>query len=182
MSTETTCGNCIGMEEHGCFCQAMAGEPGVCEDDACNRVLGPGMICEGVMERYDDRHCSCHINPPCSNCVDAVYRCSECSFTTEPPEPDHSWITDDMRAVWAAESAAREQRDREWVEFMHLPADAVTKLDYRKYEHTHFSMRIEGRYPPGMSSADVKKKVNGTFGGRFDYFDHGRFVFIAHTD
>lgn len=85
-SADFVCGNCIGIPEHGCHCESLAGPPGVVDDDVCNRVIAPGIICEGVMERYDDRNCSCHLNAPCSNCVDAIYRCSVCSFTTEPPD------------------------------------------------------------------------------------------------
>lgn len=44
----------------------------------------------------------------------------------------------------------------------------------------------EGVYPEsGDRAADmarVRKEVDGTFGGRFDYFGHGKFKFIAYTD
>lgn len=29
---------------------------------------------------------------------------------------------------------------------------------------------------------EVSKVVNGTFGGRFEYFSDGKFKFIAYTD
>jgi hypothetical protein len=29
---------------------------------------------------------------------------------------------------------------------------------------------------------DVRKEVDGTFGGRFEYFEDGKFKFIAYTD
>ena len=40
----------------------------------------------------------------------------------------------------------------------------------------------EGVYPEGMTSQEVYKEVQGTFGGRFERFDSGRFKFIAYTD
>lgn len=57
-----------------------------------------------------------------------------------------------------------------------------TKLDYRNREHTHFTMIKEGVYPEGMTMEEVRKEVDGTFGGRFEYFDKGKFKFIAYTD
>jgi hypothetical protein len=40
----------------------------------------------------------------------------------------------------------------------------------------------EGVYPPTATMADVEKEVRGTFGGRFDYFNDGKFKYIAYTD
>lgn len=48
------------------------------EGDICNRAG-----CKGEMgyTRVDD--CSCHINPPCSACVDAPLVCSDCGYIFE---------------------------------------------------------------------------------------------------
>jgi hypothetical protein len=39
-----------------------------------------------------------------------------------------------------------------------------------------------GTYPPGMTQEEVRKQVDGSFGGRFTEFGNGRFEFIAYTD
>lgn len=44
------------------------------------------------------------------------------------------------------------------------------------------SMIKEGTYPEGLSREDVKPLVNGTFGGKFDFFGGGKFRFVAYTD
>lgn len=57
-----------------------------------------------------------------------------------------------------------------------------TKIDYISNSHTHFSMIMEGVYPEGATQNDVFKIVQGSFGGRFEYFGNGKFKFIAYTD
>ncbi|AWG45804.1 MULTISPECIES: hypothetical protein [unclassified Massilia] len=59
-----------------------------------------------------------------------------------------------------------------------------TKIDWCSKSHSNASMIKEGVFPPGTSSADVRKLVDGSFGGRFEYFDEKRceFKFIAYTD
>jgi len=39
-----------------------------------------------------------------------------------------------------------------------------------------------GVYPEGTTQAEVRAKVDGTFGGRFNYFRNGKFEFVAYTD
>lgn len=34
--------------------------------------------CDGILELVPQGDCSCHISPPCHNCVEAVLICSEC--------------------------------------------------------------------------------------------------------
>jgi len=66
-----------------------------------------------------------------------------------------------------------------------IPLDN-TKVSWRDRPHTNFSMIKEGVYPQsGDAVADramVRKEVDGTFGGRFEYFGDGKFKFIAYTD
>lgn len=57
-----------------------------------------------------------------------------------------------------------------------------TKIDYRIEGHTSASQKVIGVYPEGTSSAEVEKKVKGTFGGRFERFGGGHFTYIAYTD
>lgn len=49
---------------------------GICEDDVCGRNG-----CTGIIVRDDsDYSCSCHINPPCSDCVEEREYCPECGW------------------------------------------------------------------------------------------------------
>lgn len=57
-----------------------------------------------------------------------------------------------------------------------------TKIDWHTRSHTSASQICDGVYPEGATMAEVRKLVDGTFGGRFDYFAGGRFKFIAYTD
>ena len=34
--------------------------------------------CNGLFEYIREGQCACHINPPCSNCVDAPLVCNKC--------------------------------------------------------------------------------------------------------
>ena len=36
--------------------------------------------CPGQMKYVRHGDCSCHISPPCSNCVDAPLECSHCGW------------------------------------------------------------------------------------------------------
>lgn len=51
---------------------------GISDGEICRRNG-----CDGVMYRYDESNCSCHISPPCNNCVNAIYACDKCDETTE---------------------------------------------------------------------------------------------------
>jgi len=47
-------------------------------DSICNRNG-----CKGVIVSKPVENCSCHINPPCSACVDAPLYCPECEWEEE---------------------------------------------------------------------------------------------------
>lgn len=57
-----------------------------------------------------------------------------------------------------------------------------TKLDWHSFSHTNASMIKRGVYPEGMTQDEVRKQVDGSFGGRFEQFGNGTFEFIAYTD
>lgn len=110
-------------------------------------------------------NCSCHINAPCSACTDNKIECDECGY--QPEEPEYK----DIPIAYGL--AMREYKPK--------PLDK-TKIDYRVRMHTGSSMICEGVYPEGMGIDEVRKAVNGTFGGRFEQFGGGKFKFIAYTD
>lgn len=43
-------------------------------------------------------------------------------------------------------------------------------------------MRKVGEYQDGVTREEVERVVEGTFGGKFESFGDGRFVYIAYTD
>lgn len=50
-------------------------EIGTQEGDVCNRNE-----CEGVLIYSESENCSCHINPPCSSCMDTYLYCPVCDW------------------------------------------------------------------------------------------------------
>ena len=130
------------------------------EGDRC-----PEKDCEGHFEYIREKGCSCHISPPCSACTDAPLTCNECGH--QPEEPEH------VDVPVAPGLSMREYKPR--------PLDN-SKIDYRVKMHSNSSQLCEGVYPDGTTQEEVRKIVNGTFGGRFEKFDGGQFKFIAYTD
>jgi hypothetical protein len=48
------------------------------EGDKC-----PGEGCDGEMFYGEVENCSCHISPPCSNCVNNPLVCDTCGYNEE---------------------------------------------------------------------------------------------------
>ena len=116
------------------------------------------------------QNCTCHINPPCSACTDRELECDKCGYQPEEPEYKDVPVTYDVGGFYLAQ---REYKPR--------PLDN-SKIDYRIKMHTAASQICEGVYPKGTSMEEVRKVVDGTFGGRFEHFGNGKFKFIAYTD
>jgi len=53
--------------------EAVGTNPG----DACGRDG-----CEGIIRENEIENCSCHINPPCGQCVTAGVSCDTCDYDT----------------------------------------------------------------------------------------------------
>lgn len=137
---------------------------GVEEGDVCGRNG-----CEGVIEVHPVEGCSCHISPPCSACTKPRNFCPECGWELADDEVFNDYLVN----VDHETGSFRFWEPR--------PLDP-TKIDWRSSSHTNSSMIKEGVYPPGTTSGEVRKLVDGTFGGRFEYFKDGKFKFIAYTD
>ena len=120
---------------------------------------------EGILDWVSNGNCSCHINPPCSACVDALLTCDKCGFQEEQE-----------KVISVLNSAPFTLR----VYFPQVIDE--NKINWTYESHTHFSMIKKGTYPDGMSREDVEKEVKGTFGGRFEQFGNGKFRYIAYTD
>ena len=154
----------------------MSQEFGLVEGDICGREG-----CQGTMRRVDDSEsCSCHINPPCSHCTDASYECDECGEVEEPP-PYIPKLKLTSQPNWPAYKTQDER-------YNELDGSS---FGYAHFTHSNSSMRKKGKCPLGLTMDEVREKVNGTFGGRFErWFEgvnqHGQkiifFDFIAYTD
>ena len=145
---------------------------GQLEGETCGRVTESGSVCHGTIEEDPVENCSCHINPPCGAHSTPREYCPECGWRAENDEV----VFNDHLVRPANPSGA-------WSSWRPRPLDR-TKIDWRSKSHTHFSMIKEGCFPPGASQEEVRRAVDGTFGGRFKRFDEDRceFEFIAYTD
>ncbi|MEE8423871.1 MAG: hypothetical protein V3S49_04965 [Thermodesulfobacteriota bacterium] len=132
---------------------------GFYEGETCNRNR-----CHGIIEERPVENCSCNLCPPCSACTTPRAYCSECGWE-ESDEP-----IEEPKYV-----------GKPWTPSRPKPLDNA-KIDWRWRGHTHFSMIKYGVYPEGTTAEEVRKKVNGTFGGRFNHFGGGKFEFVAYTD
>ena len=130
------------------------------EGDRC-----PEKMCRGIMNFVRQDSCSCHINPPCSACVNALLVCSDCGFVDDSEPEKYVAVAPGLSML------------------VHkpMPLDS-TKIDWRNKMHTNSSMIKEGVYPEGTTRAEAEAMVKGTFGGRFKSFGDGRFTYIAYTD
>ena len=131
--------------------------------------------CEGRIETRASKDCSCHISPPCHSCTAPRNFCPECDWDEAgEPKPEPKPATPAEKDFWAAWS-------KEQARLSNLPLDN-TKVSWRSVAHSSCSMVKEGVCPEGTTREEVRKLVDGTFGGRFESFGGGRFKFIAYTD
>jgi hypothetical protein len=139
---------------------------GYCEGDTCNRKG-----CSGVINAHPAENCSCHIAPPCSACTSPRNFCPACGWEESNDKVINDFVVQVDRKTGVHKS---------WVP---RPLDN-TKIDWRSSPHSNSSMIKEGVFQVGTDATEVRKCVDGTFGGRFEYFDkeNGKFKFIAYTD
>lgn len=135
-------------------------ELGYCEGETCGREG-----CVSLIKEHRVENCSCHINPPCGACTSPRGYCPTCGWEeSEDPVPPQPVFT-----------------GKAWQMPEPRPLDP-TRVDWRYVPHTHSSMIKEGVYPLHMSMEEVRQEVRGTFGGRFEYFQDGKFKYVAYTD
>lgn len=159
----------------------MNNSEGYLKGETCNRDG-----CKGVIqEHHTDGGCSCHINPPCSYCETSREYCPECNWDGYEEQQE---ANKESLKVYSSNAEyykkqyeiAQEQRDAFYKKY--YGTEEVTEFDYRKENHTHFSMRILGFYPKGFDLSKEMDKIRGTFGGRFVRKTDTRFEYIAYTD
>lgn len=140
-------------------------EYGYDEGEECRR-----QGCNGIIEQRDqDRSCSCHIHPPCSACTEAREYCPECGYERKDDFVMNGYVVSPNKDTGVFRSYEPRPLDN-------------TKIDWHSKSHTYSSMIKEGVYPEGTTMEEVRKAVEGTFGGRFERFGAGKFKYIAYTD
>lgn len=133
------------------------------DGDVCNRSG-----CVGVIDVQPSENCSCHLSAPCYSCTAPRNFCPACDWEEkydpaeeEAPTHNYSYAFPKQRTLTDLDP---------------------TRLDWISSSHSSCSMIKEGVYPKDMPLEEVRKAVDGTFGGRFDYVRDGKFKFIAYTD
>jgi hypothetical protein len=132
--------------------------------DKCNREG-----CLGIIKEREKETCSCHINPPCSACVEPRAYCESCGWDEKEEQ-----LSKPVKNIPGSET----------YNFKPLQVKDLdkTKINWISLHHTHFSMIKKGVYPEGTKEKEVLELVKGTFGGRFTRFGNGEFEYIAYTD
>lgn len=153
-------------------------EEGIEKGEVCNRNG-----CDGIIESAGkEGSCSCHINPPCSYCTTSDEFCPKCGWDAAEEQrmaEQHVKIIDKSKDVHNLEDY---RKRKEILDAQMRGLLPITELHYEIIPHTHFTQIIRGIYPDGMTKEAVRKKIDGTFGGRFTSFENNRFEFIAYTD
>lgn len=134
--------------------------------------------CIGHIKTRPADNCSCHISPPCSACTAPRNFCPECDWEE----------ADDVRVEHLNNNVCKVNKVtgiyHSWEK---RPLDP-TKIDWHWASHTNASMIKEGVYPAGTTMEELRKAIDGTFGGIFvshappEDGKPGRFKFIAYTD
>jgi len=139
---------------------------GQCDGDVCNRNG-----CKGVMrEQETDTCCSCHINPPCSHCTNAIFECEECGEETEVPGMDCS----PSQPMVFPEYKTNQERFNELED---------GKFDYVTIPGKYYWMEYWGKMSREMTGADVVSKFNTCFGYRWiKHPSNGVFHIKVYTD
>jgi hypothetical protein len=145
----------------------MSEEFGYETGEVCNRGG-----CQGIIqEEGSEGCCSCHISPPCSFCVDDRHYCDSCDWAgIDEQKPVESKSTYKYSPyIWKSNTELLAEMDH-------------SKINWVSENHTHFTMKKRGKCPLDATMEEVRKLVDGTFGGRFERFGDGHFLFVAYTD
>jgi len=170
----TRMGNCVifaGLKQHRKM--NIGNETG----ELCNRDG-----CKGIIEEHEkEGSCSCHINPPCSYCVDDAHYCPECDWQGIDDQKSHGNVFFEKAAFYEKILNDYSEARTNFYKKYHS-GDPVEKLEYRIESHTHFSQKVIGMFPKDMPRSEITDKIKGTFGGRYEKLGETRFEYIAYTD
>jgi len=165
-------------------------EEGYTKGETCNRDN-----CKGIIQEHDsDYGCSCHISPPCSYCETSREYCPECGWDGHE-EQNHQqeqvyknsyngFGNKQMHDDYYERQAKQDEFNKKFEEMFRGKVYAE-KLIVVRLSHSNSSMKVKGVFPKGSEtrkSISENKDVQGTFGGRFEYFTEHSFIYIAYTD
>lgn len=150
---------------------------GLIEGDKCNRNG-----CAGIMEAVDaDTSCSCHINPPCSHCVDMEYECNKCGFLVESPNHEPASKSDPHKpnkSGWYLRKTPEElfaELKEKW------DGKSIDYVDKTPRDNYYFMIK-KGLYPEGTTKEDIKSLFNLCFGYAYLNMENGVFEIKYYTD
>lgn len=138
--------------------------------------------CTGHIESHPVENCSCPISPPCSACTAPNNFCPVCEWEEEDdPKPASAESAQAQMDAWAAYRAQWKPRtladlDGSKIDWIHIPHNSTC------------SMIKEGKFPAGTTMEELRKAIDGTFGGSFQRLTQpengkpGYFKFLAYTD
>lgn len=126
--------------------------------------------CEGVIELEEVDNCSCHLSAPCYRHENADMWCPECGWEARK---DPLCVRQITSIALGGFTPAIETKRR---------VLDPSKIDWVSKPHSSCSMIKEGVYPDNLTREEVEIEVRGTFGGHFESFGNGKFMYIAYTD
>lgn len=150
---------------------------GIEKGEKCNRDG-----CGGIIDEHEtDTSCSCHINPPCSHCVDSREFCPVCGWEGRD-EQNKPVVTQSAQEFYNKLMDEHDKRRDSFYLKFNGKAN-IDKLEMMLEEHTHFSQIVKGVFPTGTETKDsLLPKVIGSFGGRWRTFTENTFEYVAYTD
>ena len=133
---------------------------------------------KGIMEFPKVENCSCHINPPCSRCLDNRLTCDECGFEepeSEPlPPPSQSQLD-----AWDKEREKWEESRRRG----HTFEDGGRIFNMSHDGSSGSTMVWTGQYEGDVTAEKIFEYLgDGTFGHRGPSLFNGKFTYTKITD
>lgn len=117
-------------------------------------------------------NCSCHINPPCSSCVDNKLTCDNCGW--EEPEIKNEETYQHVGGGIIASFFTRPSHDF---------GNGKRIFDYDYDSSSGSTMVFKGRYKGDVTEKDILDYFgDGTFGHLGPYLNNGIFTYTKITD
>lgn len=127
--------------------------------------------CNGRMTFPVVENCSCHINAPCSACVENPLTCNTCGWVYEAPSVSYRHLGGGI-----SERLTPNKRK------VHVFANGRI-MDWDYDSRSGSTMVYTGKYEGKVSSDDIINYFgDGTFGHRGPSFTAGRFEYTLITD
>lgn len=126
---------------------------------------------KGTLFFKAEKSCSCHINPPCSACVNAPLTCNRCGWKRDeepskiPPPTDYKYMP------YGNQVASTDL------------GSGKRLFDYKYDSSSGSTMVWSGRYEGDVTAKDIIEAFgDGTFGHRGPTIGGGRFTYTKITD